>query len=275
MTMRCLRWMLLAGWFATLGCKHSTPLEPVVADASDDKAAIAKLFDDAETCGDRYQCPALSTLQQRAERPGEFAVMQVAFDIMSDPKVQTFERLFKMASTVARAWAAARTTMGHKLSPDEERELHTQVTRLLARTDTSIPAHGFVEYLSDAREIFEREALDPRRGNDEVHSAIRGLSNREPDLSTVKTWLSSTQERPMIAGALLLDAMDHATIHPTEEVAMLLDFARRTDTTAESAQLIARHAVDHDDPAFLPVLRALSKHPDATVRALAATHSPR
>jgi hypothetical protein len=238
--------------------------------AVDDDAAIRKLFDDAEACPDRYHCPPLAALQDSAERAGETRVLQVAFDIMVDPAVQTAERRFKMASATARAWAAARTTQGRRLSPDDERVLRGHVMRLLDRADNAVPGHGFVEYLGDAREIFVREALDPRRGNEEVHSAIRGLRDREPDLTTVAAWLGAAAERPMIAGALLLDAFDHDRLRTADEVELLVGFARRTDTAAEAARIVARHAVDHGEPAFAPVLQALEHHPDASVRELAA-----
>ena len=237
---------------------------------ADDTAAIRKLFDEAEACGDRYHCPPLDKLAERAARPGETRVLQVAFDLMADPKVGTFERMFQMASATARAWAAARTTGGHKLSIDDERELRAGVMRLLARADNAVPAHAFVGYLSDARAILEREAIDPRRGNDEVHSAIRSLRDVEPDLTTVKAWLAAKDERPMVAGALLLDAFDHARIRADDEIAMILAFARRTETDAEAARIVAKHAADHADPAFAPVLHAFEHHADAAVRQVAA-----
>lgn len=232
---------------------------------------LLALFDQAEACADRYVCPPLDQLRTRAEQPGELRVLQVAFNIMTDPKVDTFERRFKMASAVARAWAAARTTEGHRLEAGDQRELRAQVMRLLSRTDNAVPAHGFVEYLDDAREIFQREALDPGRCNDEVNSAIRGLRDRENDLATVKAWLSSTQERPMMAGALLLDALDHAEINVIDEVAVLLAFARRPDTAPDAARLVLAHAAAHDDPAFAPVIRELVRHADPAVRAQAAS----
>jgi hypothetical protein len=74
----------------------------------------------------------------------------------------------------------------------------------------------------------------------------------------------------MVAGALLLDAFDHARIRAADEVAMLVGFARRTDTDAEAARIVAKHAADHDDPAFAPVLRAFEHHADAAVRQVAA-----
>lgn len=246
-----------------------TPAPSPAHDAADD-AAILKLFDEAEACGNRYDCPPLAALQTRAERPGELAVLRVAFDLMADPKLETHERRFKMASATARAWAAARTTEGKTLSADDEAALRAQVMRLLARPDNAVPAHGFVEYLPDARAIFEREALDPRRGNEEVHSAIRGLRDREPDLTTVKVWLGATEERPQVAGALLLDAFDHGKLQPGDEVAMLLGFAGRKDTAPEAARLVARHAVDHADPAFAPVVKAFGQHPDPAVRKAAS-----
>jgi hypothetical protein len=268
-TRRRLRSILLAACAVLAGCERRVAAGEGSVQTADDSAAIRKLFDDAEACGDRSHCPPLAKLQERAERPGELRVLQVAFDIMSDPKVNTFERLFKMASATARAWAAARTTGGKKLSIDDEVALRAQVMRLLARTDNAIPAHGFIEYLSDARELFQREALDPRRGNDEVHSAIRGLRDRERDLSTVKAWLGAKDERHMIAGALLLDAFDHDRIRPADEIAALVEFARRADTAPEAARIAAKHAADHDDAAFAPVLRAFEHHPDASVRAIA------
>lgn len=240
-------------------------------EAVENKAVLRKLFEQAEACSDRYRCPPLVELQARAERHGETRVLQVAFDIMADPEVDTFERLFKVASVTARAWVAARMMQGRWLSIDDEMELRANVMRLLARTDNTVPAHGFVEYLADAREIFEREALDMRRGNDEVHSAIRGLRDRERDLATVEAWLGSKYERPMIAGALLLDAFDHARIRPHDEVALLLDFARRDDTAAEAARIVARHATEHDDAAFAPVLREFVRHPDPSVREIATS----
>jgi hypothetical protein len=266
---RRVRWILVATLLAP-GCERSSARVEGSMQATEDTAAIRALFDEAEACGDRYNCPPLGKLTERAERPGETRVLEVAFDIMVDPKVQTFARRFKMASTAALAWAAARTTGGHKLSIDDERVLRAQVMRLLARTDTAVPGQSFVGYLSDAREILQREVLDPARGNDEVHSAIRSLRELEHDLTTVRTWLGAKDERPMVAGGLLLDALDHASIRAADEVAMLLEFARRTDTAPEAARIVAGHAAAHDDPAFAPVLRAFAEHPDASVRALAA-----
>jgi hypothetical protein len=261
---------VLAAVLALAGCGPRSAAMGGQVEADDDKAAILKLMDEAEACGNRYRCPPLQKLQDRAEQPGEIQVLQVAFDIMADPKVNTFERQFKMASATARAWAAARTTEGHKLSVDDERVLRANVMRLLARVDNVVPGHGFVEYLSDAREIFEREALDPRRGNDEVHSAIRGLRDREPDLTTVKAWLESKDERPMIAGALLLDAFNHDLIQTTDEVGVLIDFAHRGDTVEEAARMVATHAAEHDDVAFAPVLRSFERHSAPSVRELAS-----
>jgi len=251
-----------------LACSRPTTRE-VPVEPADDRAAIVALFDAAEACGDRYRCPPADALAERAQRPGDLSVLDAAFAIMTDPKIGTTERRFKIASSTARAWAAARTTQGAALSGADEQALRAHVLRLLDRGDTAVPAHGFVEYLSDARALFEREALDPRRGNDEVHSAIRGLRDRERDLTTVAAWLAGRDERSMVAGALLLDAFDHARVRPDEEVAMLLAFARRTDTDPEAAGIIARHAVDHGEPAFAPVLEALARHPDASVRELA------
>lgn len=266
--------VLLAALLALPGCERRTVTSeaPVHSadNAPDDRAELRKWFDEAEACPDRYDCPPLAKLQERAERPGELRVLEVAFDIMADPKVQTFERRFAIASQAARAWAAARTTEGRTLSSDDERALRASVVRLLARTDNVVPAHSFVQYLSDAREILEREVLDLRRGNDEVHSAIRSLRDREPDLTTVRTWLAATEERPLIGGALLLDALDHDRIRRDDEVAMLVEFARRGDTAPEAARIIAQHAADHADPAFTPVLRELEHHPDASVRDLAS-----
>jgi len=273
--------LALGAALALLGCERRTmtaeaPERPSKAaegapvTPADDTAAIRKLFDEAEACGDRYHCPPLDKLAERAERPGETRVLQVAFDLMADPKTGTFERMFQMASATARAWAAARTTQGHKLSIDDERELRAGVMRLLARADNAVPAHAFVGYLSDARQILEREALDPRRGNDEVHSAIRSLRDLEPDLATVKAWLGSKDERPMVAGALLLDAFDHARIRSADEVAIVLEFARRADSDPEAARTVAKHAADHEDPAFAPVLRAFEHYGDASVRAIAS-----
>jgi hypothetical protein len=264
----------LLGHGALAGCQRARerPSEPTEAKvgAVNDDAAILTLFDEAEACADRYNCPPLAKLQERAERLGETAVLRVAFDIMVDPKVDTFERRFKMASATARAWAVARASQGRRMSPTDEGELRKQVMRLLGRADNAVPAHGFVEYLADAREIFQREALDPRRGNDEVHSAIRGLRDREPDLTTVKAWLGATEERPMVAGALLLDAFDHAKLRADDEVAALLPFARRKDTAPEAARIVAKHAAEHGDAAFAPVLRAFELHGDASVRELAS-----
>lgn len=263
--------MLWIAAASALACQRAPapPIEDKPMAAANDKPALVRLFDDAEACADRYQCAPLEALQQRAERPRETAVLEVAFDIMANPATATFERRFKLASTTARAWAAARTSGGQRMSIDDEQALRAQVNRLLARSDTALPAHGFVEYLSDARDIFEREALDPRRGNDEVHSAIRGLRDREPDLSTLRSWLASSDERPLIAGALLLDTFDHARLPTTDELPLLLAFARRSDTTPSAASLVAQHSADHADPAFAPVLQAFAQHPDASVRAVA------
>jgi len=263
------RWIVLAALLVFPGgCeRRRADVEPAVASADDD-AALRTLFDQAEACGDRYHCPPLTALQERAERKGETRVLEVAFDIMSDPKIETFERMFKMASATARAWVVARVPDRGKMSIEDERVLRPQVMRLLARQDNAVPAHSFVEYLSDARAIFQREALDLSRGNDEVHSAIRGLSSREHDLSTVQAWLGAKDERSMIAGGLLLDALDHATIRTPDEVTALLAFAHRTDSDPEAARIVAAHAVGHDDPAFRPVLDAFARHPEAAVRAL-------
>lgn len=266
---RSIRWLLLATSL-TAGCERRVELKEQPVQAADDTSAIRKLFEQAEACGDRYQCPPLAELQARAERPGELRVLQVAFDLMTDPKTETFERRFKMASATARAWAAARTTGGRRLSSADEAELRKQVLRLLERADNVVPAHGFVEYLSDAGEIFRREALDLRRGNEEVHSAIRGLVEREHDLGTVATWLAAKEERPMIAGALLLDAFDHSRLDPEAEAAVLLEFARRADTDPEAARLVASHAAAHEEPAFAPVVAAFTKHRDPAVRKAAA-----
>jgi hypothetical protein len=267
------RSILLAACAVMAACERRAAPAEAPVQAADDNAKIRKLFDDAEACGDRYECPPLAELQDRAERPGELRVLEVAFDIMCDPKVDTFERLFKMASATARAWAAARAAGGKRLSIDDERALRAHVMRLLGRDDTAIPAHGFIEYLSDARELFEREALDPRRGNDEVHSAIRGLRDREPDLSTIKAWLGGKDERAMVAGALLLDAVNHDGVRREDEIAILTEFARRRDSAPEAARIAVRHAADHDDPAFAPVLRGFEQHADPSVRELAARPS--
>lgn len=265
-------WLVAA---LTSGCERRVePQEPPVQ-AADDTLALRRLFAQAEACADRYQCPPLAELQTRAERPGELRVLQLAFDLMADPKTGTFERLFKIASATARAWAAARTTEGRRLSSADEQELRKQVLRLLERPDNAVPAHGFVEYLSDAREIFQREALDPRRGNEEVHSAIRGLRERERDLGTVAAWLAAAQERPMIAGALLLDVLDHSGLEPAAEAALLLEFARRTDAAPEAARLVASHAAAHEEPVFATVVAAFAHHRDPAVREAAAAGAPR
>lgn len=235
-----------------------------------DGAALRKLFDDAAACGDRYHCPPLDALQTRAEQPGELAVLRIAFDIMVDPKVDTGDRLFRMAFAVAQAWATARSTHGHALSAADERELRGQVMRLLARSDNSVPGQSLAAYLSDAREIIEREAIDPKRNNEEVHAAIRILRDLEHDLTTVKAWLSAKDARPQLTGALLLDAFDHDRLPPTAEVPVLLAFAKRHDTDPEAAKLVADHAARHDDAAFAPVLAAFAQHPDAGVREAAA-----
>lgn len=264
------RSLTFAAVLGLFGCeRRGATVEASAVQTPDDKTAILKLFDEAEACGDRYDCPPLAKLQDRAEKPGELRVLEIAFDIMVDPKTNTFERRFKMASMTARAWAAARTTNGHTLSAADEKALHAQVVRLLARPDNVVPAHGFIEYLSDARAMFQHEALDPKRGNDEVHSAIRGLRDREKDLSTVKAWLAKDDERAQLAGALLLDGFNHDLLKPADEVAVMLAFAQRPDTHAEAAKLIVQHADGHDDGAFEPVLRALTKHKDAQVRELA------
>lgn len=253
----------------TSACDRHPSKGPPAMQPNDD-AAIVALFDAAEACADRYHCPPLDELADRAERPGETRVLEVAFDIMCDPAVRTFDRRFKMASATARNWAAARTTNGARLGAADLAVLRTQVKRLLARTDNVVPAHSFVTYLPEAREVFQHEALDPARGNDEVHSAIRGLVDREHDLSTVRAWLSSTETRPMIAGALLLDALNHDGIAAADEAALLVAFARRRDTDVEAARMVAAHAVAHDDPAFAPVIRAFAEHPAAVVREAAA-----
>ena len=229
-------------------------LGAAACDRKPKEQSLDALFDAAEACADRYHCPPLDELADRAERPGETRVLEAAFDIMCDPKVHTFERRFTMAFATARSWAAARTTGGAKLGADDERVLRTQVMRLLGRTDDVVPAHSFIEYLPDARELFEREALDPRRGNDEVRSAIRGLVDREHDLTTVGAWLSSKDARPMIAGALLLDALNHDGIAVADEVALLQVFVGRHDTDPEAARIVAAHAAAHDQPAFAPVV---------------------
>lgn len=244
--------LLMLGALAATACKDKPKDLP-----------LAALFDAAEACGNRYHCPALDELADRAERPGETEVLVASFDIMCDPQVRTFERRFTMASATARNWAAARTTKGATLGPDDERLLRAQVMRLLGRTDNVVPAHSFIDYLSDARELFQREALDPRRSNDELHSAIRGLVDREHDLSTVRAWLSSKEQRPMIAGALLLDALNHDGIPVADEVALLQAFADRTDSDPETLRLVAAHAAAHDDPAFAPVAAKLATRADA------------
>ena len=270
-----MRTWVLPIWLALAGCERRTAaVDNAVQPAADDAAAIRKLFDAAEACADRYHCPPLEELQQRAARPRELRVLEVAFDLMTDPKVATHERMFKMASATARAWCAARSTDGHKISIDDERELRKQVMRLLARPDNVVPAHGFVEYLSDARQIFEAEALNPARSDDEVASAIRGLRTREPDLTTVTKWLSASDERTAVVGAALLDMIDHDNLAQRDELAMLLDFARRPDSVPAAARLVVQHAADHDDAAFKPVLQAFAHHGDASVRELAAGARP-
>lgn len=236
--------------------------------AADNPAALRKLFEDAEACGNRYECPPLQELEDLAARPREVRVLEAAFDLMVDPKLASHERLFKMASTTARAWCAARTAHGQKLSIDDEVALKKQVTRLLAAPDKVIVGHSFVEYLADARQIFEAEAIDPARDADAVASAIRGLRTREPDLKTVTRWLAATDERVAVTGASLLDMIDHDHVVQADEVAMLLEFARRPDSPAAAARQVAQHAIDHDDPAFAPVVQAFTAHNDAQVRQL-------
>lgn len=235
---------------------------------SDDTAAIKKLFDDAEACGDRYHCPPLDELTERAARPHELRLLDLAFDLMVDPKVGVGGRKYKAASTTGRAWCAARSTEGHTLSAEEERALRRNVLRLLARKDAVVSAHSFVEYLADARQIFEAEAINPKRSDVEVASALRGLRTREPDLKTITKWLAGKDTA--VAGALLLDGVDHDHLPVADEVTMLLEFARRTDSPPDAARLIAQHAIDHEDAAFAPVVKALAGHPDASVREAAA-----
>jgi hypothetical protein len=240
---------------------------------ADDAAALRKLFEDAEACGDRYHCPPLDELRDRAARPRELRVLEAAFDLMADPKLAPHERLYRMASTTARAWCAARSTEGHTMSIDDEIALKKQTARLLALPDRVMSAHGFIEYLSDARQMFEAEAINPARTDEEMASAIRGLRTREPDLVTVTKWLAATDERTGVAGALLLDMIDHDHVVVADELAMLLEFARRPDSPAAVARLVVQHAIDHDDPAFAPVVQAFAAHGDAQVRELAATRT--
>ncbi|HET9624429.1 MAG TPA: hypothetical protein VFP84_23820 [Kofleriaceae bacterium] len=256
------------------GCDRSLPAPPAReergVDSPADRAALRKLFDDAAACGDRYHCPPLDALRARAEKPGELSVLRMAFDLMVDPKLETSDRLFRMAFAVAEAWTAARQANAKPLSTADERELRAQVMRLLARGDNSVPGQSLAAHLSDARQILEREALDPRRGNDEFHASIRILRDLERDLSTVQTWLAAKEPRPQLAAALLLDAMDHATIAAGDEAALLLAYARRADSDPEAARLVAQHAVQHADPTFAPVLAAFAHHADPAVRAAAA-----
>jgi hypothetical protein len=196
----------------------------------------------------------------------------MAFDLMVDPKVDTGDRLFRMAFAVAETWATARSTQGHSLSTADERELRAQVMRLLARNDNSVPGQSLAAYLSDARQIIEREVLDPKRGNEEFHAAIRILRDLEHDLSTVKTWLAAPDARPQLAAALLLEAMDHARLLAVDEAPLLLAYAQRSDSDPESARLVAKHAAHHTDPAFAPVIAAFAQHADPSVRTAVAPH---
>lgn len=265
----CLFSMMLAS--ATSGCERRAAAVEGSVTPAEDTAAIRKLFDAAVACNDRYHCPPLNELQERAARPRELRVLEVAFDIMTDPQVALHARLYTMAWDVARAWCAERSTHGHKMSIDDERELRKHALRLVARPEHAISAHGFLGYLSDARQVLEAEAINPARNDDEVASALRSLRDREPDLTTVTRWLSATAERTAVAGALLLDMINHDKLAPQDEIATLLDFARRPDSVPAAARLVAHHAVNHDDPAFAPVVAAFAKHGDASVREAAAS----
>src|SRR4051812_41711870 len=101
------RCLLAIGLALAPGCERRTSEEPPVQASADDPAALRQLFEAAEACGDRYNCPPLQQLQDLAARPRELRVLEVAFDLMTDPKIATHERLFKMASATARAWCAA------------------------------------------------------------------------------------------------------------------------------------------------------------------------
>src|SRR5262249_41174111 len=98
--------------------------------------------------------------------------------------------------------------------------------------------------------------------------------DREPDFSTIKTWLDSKDERAMMAGALLLDAVNHDRLRREDEIAVVAEFARRRDTTADAPRIVAQHVADHDDAPFAPVLRAFAQHADASVRAIATAAAP-
>src|SRR5512141_3172355 len=77
-----------------------------------ESAAIRRLFEAAAACGDRYHCPPQDELLARAERPDGTPIAAVAFDLMADPDVRSFDRLGSAAYEAALSWAGARVKAG-------------------------------------------------------------------------------------------------------------------------------------------------------------------
>lgn len=268
-------WMVAALWLAACGAGKPPGEEPALAKA-DDRATIRQLFEAAAACGNRYRCPPADELDRLAQQPGEGPVLDVAFDLMTDPLVRSFDRLGTVAFEVARAWAGSRVEAG-TFDAAAQRTFMAGIRRILGADSSTfvIPAYsildGTIGYaIPETRALFVAEAVDPKRSLDEVGHATQGLRHYTSDLVQVGTWLKSQDERVMRAGMSLLDNVDHSLIkQEAEELPLLLEVAKRSDVPVDVAIAMVAHVKSHEDNAFLPVLTALGGHANPEVQAKA------
>jgi hypothetical protein len=241
-----------------------------------DRAAIRQLFDSAAACGDRYKCPPADELDRLARIPGQTTVLEVAFDLMADPKVRSFDRLGTAAYETARAWAHAKV-QARTFDEKSQETFMDGINRILAVDSSTfvIPAYSLLDgpigyAIPSTRSLLVAEATKAGRTTEEVRHATEGLRHYTTDLAQVRAWLTSKDAREMTAGAALLDAVDHTMIkQDTDELPLLMEVAKRADLPEDVALALVDHVASHEDNAFLPVLGLLERHSAAEVRAKA------
>jgi hypothetical protein len=269
--------LCVVGGIAMMACRDQNPIKASVQQGAkvpeaNDQTAIRRRFEEAAACGDRYHCPPADDLLARAERTDGTPVAVVAFELMSDPHVRSFDRLGTVAYEVSLSWVGARVKGG--ILDAEQKRLFLDAVRRILSADSSTFVEPVYTYFAgpigdaipEAKEILTQEALNPRRDLAQMDMAAKVLQRFIHDLTQVRTWLESDDERRQLAAISLLDYMDHRRIPEGEEVKLLAETARRPGVPSAVAMALIGHSKIHDGDAFQPVLEPLLRHSDPQVR---------
>jgi hypothetical protein len=201
-------------------------------------------------------------------------VPEIAFEIMRDRQVRSFDQLGRSAFNVLSAWAAQRVR--DNAFDDKARALFVSgVRQILADHSTTFRKAMYSLFpgpigdaIPESKEILTAAALAPNLDDEGVDDVARVLEHFV-DLATISTWLVSKDETKMRAGMAVLDRIDHRRIDGAAELRVLTQVAANTKLPANIAYRLIDHVRGHEDVAFAPVLDALAAHTDPEVASAA------